>query len=60
MFSNLETHLAKFLQSADTSLHAGAQAFKSFFESEEARLAQIVAEAKAAGLKVVDASGKEL
>ena len=60
MFANLETHFARFLASADARLHEGAQAFKAFFESEEARVASLVSEVKAAGMKVLDAEGKEL
>jgi len=60
MFANLETHFTRFLASADARLHEGAQAFKEFFQSEETRIASMVSEVKAAGMKVLDAAGKEL
>lgn len=60
MFTSIEAHLESFMRSADASLHAGANAFLSFFKTEEEKIAQEVADLKAKGLKVFDAAGKEL
>jgi hypothetical protein len=59
MFANLETHFTRFLASADARLHEGAQAFKEFFQSEEARVAAEVEHLKSLGMQVTK-DGKEV
>ena len=60
MFASLETHFVAWAKTVGAEVADHVHSFLEYAKSREARVADAVAEVKAAGLKVIDSTGAEL